>query len=216
MTLSSLQNHIYHIMTHVVLNMQYIVYNHMQRKFSLFTIHFQPLQLTNMSMLIESDWGDLECVLWHSKTGVLEHWYRQQGGPGNPWYRTATITSNATGPGCLIQSTPIAPNDHGDFQVVVLESNNLISYWRDNSNGSDQTWYQGPVVSNKATGAGSMIQSTYGTPDNPGNFEVVVPEGRNLVHYSRDNSQKSTPWSGPTITWLFWLCCFDPEYLWNT
>lgn len=150
-------------------------------------------------MLIESDWNNLECVLWHSYSGILEHWWRNQSDPSLPWSRTATITNKATGPGCLIQSSPIASNDHGDFQVVVPEGNNLVFYWRDNSNGSDKLWYEGPAISSKATGAGSMIQSSYGTPNNPANFEVVVPEGNNLVHYSRDNSQPNTPWSGPTI-----------------
>jgi hypothetical protein len=83
--------------------------------------------------------------------------------------------------------------------VVVPEDNNLIHYRRDNSNGSDQTWILEAIVSNKATGAGSMIQSTFGTPDYPGSFEVVVPEGSNLVHYSRDNTQQNPTWSGPTI-----------------
>ncbi|KAF7174028.1 hypothetical protein CNMCM5623_006333 [Aspergillus felis] len=152
-----------------------------------------------MSMLIESDWNDLECVLWHSDTHVLEHWYRDQSDPSQPWYRSTTISTRATGPGCLIQSSPIAPNEHGDFQVVVPEDNNLVHYRRDNSNGSDQTWTLDAIVSNKATGAGSMIQSTYGTPNYPGNFEVVVLEGGNLVHYSHDNSQPNPQWSGPTV-----------------
>ena len=45
-----------------------------------------------------------------------------------------------------------------------------------------------------AMGPPSMIQSTFGTPSHLGNFEAVVLEGTDLVHYSRDNGANGLPW----------------------
>jgi hypothetical protein len=43
-------------------------------------------------------------------------------------------------------------------------------------------------------GPGSLIQSTYGTPAHQGNFEAVLLEGHNLVHYWRDNADTNSQW----------------------
>jgi len=40
--------------------------------------------------------------------------------------------------------------------------------------------------------SGDFVQSTYG---HRGNFELVVPQQRDLVHYFRDNEPPSAPWS---------------------
>lgn len=53
-----------------------------------------------------------------------------------------------------------------------------------------------PVIFN----GGQLIQSTFGTPSNPGNFELIVlePGGPNAVqlrHWWRDNSKTAQPWN---------------------
>jgi hypothetical protein len=93
----------------------------------------------------------------------------------------------------LLQSDFGTPDHNGNFEVVVLEGNNLVHYFHDNSNPGG-AWQRGLVISTQATGPGSIIQSDFGTPLHHGNFEVVVLEGNNLVHYFHDNSNPSGPW----------------------
>ena len=63
---------------------------------------------------------------------------------------------------------------------------------------SSGTWsYQGSIKVggepiSGVTGDPALIQSTRG--DN-GNFEMLVPQGDNLVHYVRDNDLPKSPWS---------------------
>ncbi len=57
------------------------------------------------------------------------------------------------------------------------------------------SWVPGPVV-----GGISVIQSTYGIPGNPGNFELVGPVpgfggGLGLAHYWRNDSAPGAPWA---------------------
>ncbi|KAF7172394.1 hypothetical protein CNMCM5623_004596 [Aspergillus felis] len=143
--------------------------------------------------------------------GKLNHYWRNNSSTPTTWVgSTATITSNATGAGSLIES------DDLNFQVVVLEGNNLNHYWRDNGNPK-RPWI-GPTatISSKATGPGAIIQSKgpQGTPINfeglaplsrfPHWVQVVVPEvgdpsrGNNLNQYSRDKD--TLKWTGPTAT----------------
>ena len=77
----------------------------------------------------------------------------------------------------------------------MLEGNNLVNYRRDNSDPSTP-WHREAVVSSAATGPASLIQSSFrADPTKPGNFEALVLEGSNLVHYARDNSNPAHPWT---------------------
>jgi hypothetical protein len=117
------------------------------------------------------------------------------------WTQGDVISTSASGPGCIIQSTYGLPFNPGNFEVVVQEDNNLVHYYRDNSQQPYQ-WHRTDVISSRATGPGCIIQSTFRSPDNPnapGNFEVVVLEGKNLVHYWRDNSKDSQPWNNQAV-----------------
>jgi hypothetical protein len=115
------------------------------------------------------------------------------------WKRGGIITSNATGPGWIIQSDFKRPNQqygliNGDFEVIVQESNNLTRYilltdlwpWPFLNNAWQRVHY---LISSAATGSGTVIQSNFRqTPDQQhGNFEAVVLEGNALVHYFRVN-----------------------------
>lgn len=88
--------------------------------------------------------------------------------------------------------------DHGNFEAVVLESDSLVHWFRDN-NGPSPPWKRGQViVSSGAAAAGSIIQSDFGGGDH-GNFEVVVPlwasnGSMELWHFFHDNSDVRSPW----------------------
>jgi hypothetical protein len=133
------------------------------------------------------------------ETQALVHYWRNNADPNLPWLRGPVISSIPSSSGSLIQSTYGTPQNPGNFELLVLEGSNLVHYWRDNSNGN--VWNKGPVVSDRATGAASLIQSSYvGKPGSPANFEAVVLEGSNLVHYWRDNSNGNVWNKGPVIT----------------
>ena len=108
----------------------------------------------------------------------------------------AVITSHATGPGCIIQSD--FRGEHGNFEVVVREGNDLVHYWHDNGDVASP-WQHGQVITSHATGPASIIQSDF--RGEHGNFEVVVREGNDLVHYWHDNGDVASPWQhGQTIS----------------
>jgi hypothetical protein len=102
----------------------------------------------------------------------------------------------------LVQSTYGTPNNPGNFEALLLEGNNLVHYWRDNAKDSGYKWHRTAVVSTQATGAASLIQSNFNKAPVLGNFEAVVLEGHNLVHYYRDNSEggKQQWVRGPVIS----------------
>jgi hypothetical protein len=160
-----------------------------------------------VSAMIESSFranpgspGNFEALLLAGTT--LMHYWRDNSTGGFPWHLSTTVSTTASTAACLIQSsfrgTPSSP---GNFEALVLEGNNLVHYWRDNSAGGFP-WHRGPTVSTQATGAACLIQSSFrGTPSSPGNFEALVLEGTNLVHYWRDNSAGGFPWHrGPTVS----------------
>jgi hypothetical protein len=129
--------------------------------------------------------GNFEVVVLEPD-GLWHHWH-DNSNVNSPWQRGGLVSAAATGPGCIIQSNLGSP---GNFEVVVLEGNELWHHWHDNSN-VNSPWQRGQRISAHANGPGSIIQSNFGTP---GNFEVVVLEGNNLVHYWHDNSNVNSPW----------------------
>src|SRR5262249_42952515 len=58
----------------------------------------------------------------------LTHWWHDNSDVRLPWRRAQTISSQATGPGCIIQSD-FRSGEHGNFEVVVLEGNELVHYF---------------------------------------------------------------------------------------
>src|SRR5947209_19491661 len=98
----------------------------------------------------------------------------------------------ATGVPAFMQSKiTTRSSEHGNFEVLALEGNQLVHYWRDNSK-SDFRWYRAEGVSNQATDSPWLIQNTAG--GGQGNFEAIVPEGNQLIHYWRDNSNPNFVW----------------------
>jgi hypothetical protein len=134
----------------------------------------------------------------------LVHYFGNQDNARDQWQQAEPfiVSTAATAEASFIQSTfKQAPDAPGNFEAVVLEGNNLVHYWKDNSKPTS-AWIRTDVITSTATTAGCIIQSTLGGQPGIGNFEVVVVEGTNLVHYYRDNSSKPFRWSpvGPRPT----------------
>ncbi|MBB5448050.1 MULTISPECIES: hypothetical protein [unclassified Paraburkholderia] len=137
--------------------------------------------------------GDLEAVILEGNN--LIHYRR----PSNTleWVRFDTVTSKATDRACMIQGD-FGVSKVKNFELVVPEGDDLVHYFRNNSGGG---WQRAQVVASGITGAACMIQSNYPKGADHGNFEVVVLEGADLVHYWHDNGNVANPWQrGPTIT----------------
>jgi hypothetical protein len=150
---------------------------------------------TGPAALIQSDFGgaaqgNFELVALEGS--ALVHYYRDNyRDPRGPWYRTATITTKASGPASLIQSK-FGSQPGGNFELVALEGSALVHYYRDNTK-ADSPWVRAQIITADATGPGAIIQSNFGGPI--GNFEVVVPEGNQLTHYFHDNTKPTGPWT---------------------
>ena len=153
--------------------------------------------VTAPGCLIESDFlsafqRSLEVIVLQTEGLVHYHKNNQTG----QWLKQRTISEKATGAGCIIQST-FQSDNHGNFEVVVLEGNQLVHYWKDHTKNE---WDRGAVISDRATSPGWIIQSRI-RDGRHGNFEVVVCEGKQLVHYWKDNSDLASPWRrGQVIT----------------
>jgi hypothetical protein len=105
------------------------------------------------------------------------------------------VSPLATDAGCIIQSSlGTESGNPGNLEIVVLEGNQLVHYWHPNSEAK-LAWRRSQVITKTATGPGCLIQSSFGTEaGKPGNLEVVVPEGNQLVHYWHDSSAPNSPW----------------------
>ena len=68
------------------------------------------------------DHGNFEVAMLKGKE--LVHWWHDNSDVNSLWQRGQTISRNATGPGCIIQSN--FGGVHGNFEVVVLEGNELV------------------------------------------------------------------------------------------
>src|ERR1700733_9667360 len=160
-----------------------------------------PSRASGPGSVIQSDFrggrhGNFEAVLWNANE--LVHWWHDNSDVGLPWQQGQTISTKATGAGSIIQSD-FGSGSHKNFEVVALEGSNLVHYCHDNSD-VNLPWQRGQVITNKATGPGCIIQSDFGAGDHK-NFEVIVLEGKNLVHYWHNNADVNLPWqAGQTIT----------------
>jgi hypothetical protein len=145
--------------------------------------------------LIQSTFGsrNFEAVVLmgpepNQQTGRLQHYWLDTSRPDRTWQRGQEIYGNATGAGCLIQSTFGSP---GNFEVVVPAPIGLVHCWHDNSD-KDRVWSSATLVAPGSTGPGSLVQNREN-----GNLEVVVLHGQELRHYWRD----AAGWHpGPVIT----------------
>jgi hypothetical protein len=148
-------------------------------------------QATGPGWLFQSDWmdnghGHLEVIVPEGQ-GNLVHYWIDNTSSNRQWNKDSVpITSHATGPGCVIQTSFKDANGHGRFDVVALEAKNLVHYWSDST--ASPPWRRGQVITQNGASAGCIIQSDYG------DMEVVVCEDTgygppyDLVHYYYDGS----------------------------
>lgn len=137
--------------------------------------------------------GDLEAAILEGNN--LVHYRR----PSNTlqWTRFDVISSKATDRACMIQGD-FGAGSIKNFELVVPEGDDLVHYWRDNPSGG---WHRAQVIASGITGPACMIQSNFPKGADHGNFEVVVLEGSDLVHYWHDNGNVANPWQqSVTIT----------------
>jgi hypothetical protein len=153
---------------------------------------------TAAGWIIQSDFrgdhGNFEVVVLEGNH--LVHYFHDNSDVNLPWQRAQTISTFATGAGCIIQSD-FKSGDHGNFEVVVLEGHELVHYFHDNSD-VNLPWRRAQTMGTRATGSGCIIQSDFRSGEH-GNFEVVVLEGNELVHYFHDNSDVNPPWQRAQI-----------------
>jgi hypothetical protein len=156
---------------------------------------------TGPGCLIQSDFrggshGNFEVVVPEGR--MLVHYFHENANVASPWRRGQVISMNATGPATIIQSD-FSGGNHGNFEVVVLEGSNLVHYFHENDD-VNKPWRRGQVITTHATSSGTIIQSDF-KGERHGNFEVLVREGANLVHYFHENSDVNSPWKrGQTVS----------------
>jgi hypothetical protein len=78
----------------------------------------------------------------------LVHYWHDSATPGSEWQRGQIISAQAMGPGSLI-AADFGTGPHGNFEVAVLEGNQLVHYWHDSSNQS-LPWQRAKVISAQA------------------------------------------------------------------
>jgi hypothetical protein len=157
-------------------------------------------QATGPACLIQSDFrfgsgqqGNFEVMVPEGSN--LVHYWRDNSKANAPWNRGEVISNRVTGQPSLIQSDfRFGSGEHGNLEVMVPEGNEIVHYWHDSSKPTSP-WQRGEVISNQATGPACLIQSDFrfGSGQH-GNFEMVVLEGYQLVHYWHDSSNMSSPW----------------------
>jgi Tc toxin complex TcA C-terminal TcB-binding domain len=112
--------------------------------------------------------------------GGLLHYANDNPYAGQNWVPQTVVSNQASAPGCVFESS------YKTLEALVLEGSLLVHYRLDQAAGA---WVkQGEFITDRATGAGCMIQSSFKAGTH-GNFEVVVQEGNQLVHYWKDNAK---------------------------
>ena len=166
--------------------------------------------VTGDPMLIESNRGTLgNFELLVPQGDAIVYYSRDNDNPQLPWRRMGQLSYKAP-PGqlgpvpqsiTLVQSTFKTDGVHGNFEAVVRvraaiasDPDTLDSWFFDSAkltwNGPFPLIADGQGVS-AVTGDPLLIQSTWGRK---GNFELLVPQGDTIVHYSRDNDNPPFPW----------------------
>ncbi len=166
--------------------------------------------------------GNFELVLPQGERIV--HYARMNDAPAFPWIHVADLplphlllegddghvaqsgrVANLPMGASLIQSTFNAPENPGNFELAVRmrdalrpgddQADWLASYYFDSVARAWRGPFRitlGDAAIGYVSGDPALIQSTWG--GRPGNFELVVPQGDRLVHYSRLNDRDAHPW----------------------
>jgi len=168
--------------------------------------------------------GNFELVV--PQGNDLVHYWRDNDDQSSPWYRGATIHSGGlrwkTGERGTLTGMEVVPravsaalvqswlNRPGNLELIVRmrgakvsrdsSGDTLALFWFDRET---RQWHgPTPIIADGhpihgVTGDPAFIQSTFGVR---GNFELLVPQGTQLVHYWRDNDAPGAPWHrGATV-----------------
>jgi hypothetical protein len=85
--------------------------------------------------------------------------------------------------------------NQGNFElVVVLQTQQMQHFWRDNDNG--MVWNAGPTFGSNISSPPYMIEGPYGQADENsiGNFELCVASQGQVQHWFRNN-QSGAEWA---------------------
>jgi hypothetical protein len=133
--------------------------------------------------------GNFEVVVPRPSTG-LAHYWRNDDDPFLDWHGPVVF---GAGSGRYDAVTMIQSNygSPGDLEVVTVQGNNLIFFWRDS--GPAFNW-NGPFnIGGGVSGVPSLIQSRFGSK---GNFELLAPSATaGIVFQWRNNDDPRMPWS---------------------
>ena len=126
------------------------------------------------------------------------HYWRSNDAPEAPWHKGEIISTQATAPGCLVQSDFMS-GGHGNLEAVIPEAGgSLVHYWHDSGNPSSE-WNRTGVVTVGVTGGACLITSDYITA-NHRNFEVMVQKGDQLWHHWHIAGAPFDNWPGELVT----------------
>jgi hypothetical protein len=125
----------------------------------------------------------------------LQHWYRNNDQPDEPWFLGDTFARNRVNPTGLCSPALIQSNmgpRRNNFEVVFLDNSRNLQHWyRDNDNPALQ-WYYGGTFAPNVQNQPRLIQSNLAGNNT---FEVIVPGANGLQHWSRDNNNAPYLWS---------------------
>jgi hypothetical protein len=112
----------------------------------------------------------------------LCHYFRNNDEEWLQWEGPTCFGRNIRSAPALIQSRF---GNHGDFEVVVQQGNQVCHYWRDNDQ-EEALWNPQftECFGQNVTSAPALMQSNF---DDRGNFEVVVRQDSQLCHFWRNN-----------------------------
>jgi hypothetical protein len=129
--------------------------------------------------------GNYEVVV--PEHGALVHYRRDNRTAGQPWTRLGVVTTEVTSGASIIQS-----DLHRALEVVVAEGDHVAHLWLDGADAA-RPWTRGPSFATGVTGAPAMVQNN-AMLNGQRSFEVIVPRGDRLVHWSHDNRSRTGPW----------------------
>jgi hypothetical protein len=154
--------------------------------------------------------GNFEMIVPRGKQVV--HYFRDNDAPGLPWHGPFLVHDFTAAANGAVAPIPVAPtgvallesnfSQPGNLELMVrltptLGEDSLVFFYRD-----AQGWHGPlPVVADGTavtgvTGDPAFLQSAFGKQ---GNFEMIVPKGKQVVHYFRDNDAPGLPWHGPFL-----------------
>jgi hypothetical protein len=150
-----------------------------------------PADTEGLAGFIQSDYGapgNFEVVV-RAGAGILEHWWRNNGGPMT-WAESA-----AFGSGVVLSAAALVQRfDRGLDVICVTPDRQMQRYWRPDAGAA---WQASEAFGSNVSSPPVMIQGQYGAADEtvPGNCELCVAVGGAIQHWWKVSPQN------PASTW---------------